>query len=109
MLLTGGADPIFVDDDGYRADEHAKGHEGVLSAFSSYGFSGPSAWLTKKWFLESFGCWTPPAARRHKVVQPVRFEEHTLKPPDEGREQTMDKGRRKKETDMDRRRREARR
>ena len=67
MLLNGGADPIFIDDDGYRADEHAKGHEGVLAAFAAYGFHGPSSWLTQKWFLETFGCWTPPSARRYKA------------------------------------------
>ena len=102
--LQFGADPILLDHAGYRADEHAKGHETTLAAFHAFGFTGPSQWLMKVGFLSAFGCWIPPKDRhKFKIVEPIPWAEKEIPAMKEGREVPMEKVRRKKETEMDRR------
>jgi len=56
VLLAYGADPLWVDNNGYRAEAHAGGHEATVGAFRKFGYVGPTQWYFRRGFVRYFGC-----------------------------------------------------
>jgi len=57
LLLDNGADPLVMDNLGYRASDFAKGKwPDVTAVIEEFGYKGPCSWICQKWLQQVCSC-----------------------------------------------------
>ena len=56
LLMAHGANPLWIDEDGFRAKDHASEHIEVKRALADFGFGTVCGWKCKMWFRKCCGC-----------------------------------------------------
>lgn len=66
VLLAYHANPLWVDQDGFRALDHARENSSLKDAFAEFGYSGPTQWKCRVWCMGCFSCCRPGKRYRMK-------------------------------------------